>query len=74
VWNKCKMLFVGDCKKNNQNPYIKVISSNKGWIKEFKFNMIVGVEIFWKWLALQMKLRLINVVDVTINVKIIINK
>jgi hypothetical protein len=68
------MLFVGDCKKNNQNPYIKVISSNKGWIKEFKFNMIVGVEIFWKWLALQMKLRLINVVDVTINVKIIINK
>jgi len=65
---------VWDCKKINQNPYIKVIWSNKGWIKEFKFNMIVGVEIFWKWIVLQMKLRLINVVDVTINVKIIINK
>jgi hypothetical protein len=68
------MLLVWDCKKINKNPYIKVIWSNKGWIKEFKFNMIVGLEIFWKLIVLQMKLRLINIVDVTINVKIIINK
>ncbi len=74
MWNKFKMLLVGEYKKFNQNPYIKVIWSNKGWIKEFMFNMIVGLEIFWKWIVLQMKLSLINVVDVTINVKIIINK
>jgi hypothetical protein len=74
VWNKFKVLLVQDYKKINQNPYIKVIWSNKGWIQEFKFNMMSGVQIFWKWIALQMKLRLINVVDVIINVKIIINK
>jgi hypothetical protein len=54
VWNKFKVLLVGDCKQINQNPYIKVIWSNKGWIKDFKFNMIVGVEYFenelcYKW-------------------------
>jgi len=36
--------------------------------------MISGVQIFWKLMALQMKLKLINVVDVIINVKTIINK
>ncbi len=27
---KFKVLFVGDCKQINQNPYIKVIWSNQG--------------------------------------------
>jgi hypothetical protein len=70
VWNKFKVLLVWDYKKINPNPYIQVIWSNEGWIEEFKFNMISGVQISWKWIVLEMKLRLINVVDVIINVKI----
>ncbi len=70
MWNKFKVLLVWDYKKINPNPYIQVIWSNEGWIEEFKFNMISGVQISWKWIVLEMKLRLINVVDVIINVKI----